>query len=309
MAALLLTLLSGCAGDISSFMDPAGPIASAQRTHLIRVVAITMVAILPVLLLVPLLIWRYRYRNTARYAPDWGFSRPLEFLMWGVPVAIVAVLAVQLWASTRALDPYKPIDLAQAQLKVQVIGLDWKWLFIYPDLGIASVGEMAFPAEQPVALELTTDTVMQSFMIGALAGQVYTMPGMETQLHILAHQPGTFQGQNMQYNGDGFAQQKFDAVAMIPADFADWVARVRADGVPLDTGSYATLAQRTTKAAAHAALGTDAMPGDTLYFHPVNAGLFETVIGRYHQGQKLGPAEQPGAPGYAPPASADGGPE
>ena len=173
-------LMSGCAAAGLSFLDPQGPMASAQLAHLLKMSAITLVVVLPVLVLVPLLAWRYRYKNKrARYAPEWEYSGPLELAMWGVPAVIVVLLGTQLWRNTIALDPYAPLGLSRPVV-VQVVGLDWKWLFIYPELGIASVGELAVPAGTPLALRLTSDTVMQSFIVSALGSQIYAMPGMTT---------------------------------------------------------------------------------------------------------------------------------
>ncbi len=209
------------AGASDSFMDPQGPIAAVQRTHMLRATALIMIAVIPVLVLVPLIALRYRRRknSSAAYRPDWDFSARLEFMMWGVPVVIVALLSFYLWKATHRLDPYAAPFGQEPALRVQVVGLDWKWLFIYPDLGIASVGELGIPVKQQVAMTLTTDTVMQSFMIPALAGQIYAMPGMTTQLHLVADTPETMQGENTQYNGRGFTKQKFATRAMQPDDF------------------------------------------------------------------------------------------
>ena len=305
LGVLALLLLSGCSDQRNSFLDPGGPIAAAQRAHMLEVVAWTMIAILPVFILVPLMFWRYRYRNKkARYTPDWEFSGWLDLVMWGGPFVIVAVLSTQLWKSTHALDPYKPIASAEAPVNVQVVGLDWKWLFIYPDLGIATVNELAFPVGASVAMDLTTDTVMQSLMIPALAGQIYAMPGMRTKLHVLADETGRFEGENTQFSGKGFTKQKFEAIAVTSGDFALWVAKVKADGVPLDTATYDQLATASTGAQAHDALGSPKMPEGVLYFSEVEAALFATVLGRYTQGTAVPSALQPGAVGYTPQAAA-----
>lgn len=302
-AALLagVPMLASCSPQPDSFLDPGGPIAAAQRAHLIEIVAWTMVAIVPVFVGVPLMLWRYRYRNgKARYTPDWEFSGLLDAVMWGVPFVIVAVLSTMLWRSTYALDPYAALASDRPPLEVQVVGLDWKWLFIYPDLDIATVGEMAFPDGTSVTLDLTTDTVMQSFMISALAGQIYAMPGMRTRLHVLADAPGRFEGENTQFTGAGFAEQKFDAVAMTRADFEAWTERVRAEGVPLDAAAYAQLATSSTRAQVHEAMGTPAMPDGVTYFSGIDPDLFEKVLRRYMQGTPVPPSEQPGAVGYDP---------
>lgn len=293
------------AGASDSFMDPQGPIAAVQKTHLLRATGLILIAVIPVLLLVPLIALRYRRRKggTAAYRPDWDFSAKLEFLMWGVPVVIVAILSFYLWKATHRLDPYAAPFGDEPALRVQVVGLDWKWLFIYPDLGIASVGELGIPVKQQVAMTLTTDTVMQSFMIPALAGQIYAMPGMTTQLHVVADQPETMQGENTQYNGRGFTKQKFQTVAMQPDEFDAWVEKVRGNGILLDPTTYQTLAMRTDRDEVQAALGTTQMPENALYFKLDDGDLFHTILHRYHSGKALPLDQQPGTTEFGQEAS------
>ncbi|GAB4547951.1 MAG: ubiquinol oxidase subunit II [Ruegeria sp.] len=283
-----------------SFLNPQGPIAEAQRVHLLRATALILVAVIPVLVLVPLIALRYRRRarSEAAYRPKWEFSPLLETAMWGVPVVIVALLSFYLWKATHRLDPYAATFGDEPALRVQVVGLDWKWLFIYPDLGIATVGEFGVPTKQQVALTLTTDTVMQSFMVPALAGQIYAMPGMTTQLHLVADAPGKMQGENTQYNGRGFTKQKFQTVAMPPPDFDAWVERVRQNGIVLDPATYRTLAMRTDRDEVQAALGTAQMPDNALYFRLDDGDLFHSILGRYHNGQPLPQDQQPGTAQY-----------
>lgn len=302
MLAAIVVLLASVqvAGASDSFMDPQGPIAAVQKTHLLRATVLILIAVIPVLVLVPVIALRYRRRKggNAAYRPDWDFSAKLEFLMWGVPVVIVAILSVYLWKATHRLDPYKAPFGDDPALRVQVVGLDWKWLFIYPDLGIASVGELGIPVKQQVAMTLTTDTVMQSFMIPALAGQIYAMPGMTTQLHLVADTPETMQGENTQYNGRGFTKQKFETLAMTPQDFNAWVERVRSNGIALDQPTYRTLAMRTDRDEVQAALGTDKMPERALYFTLDDGDLFHSILHRYHSGQPLPLDQQPGTAAF-----------
>jgi cytochrome o ubiquinol oxidase subunit II len=202
------------ATPVLSFLDPQGPVAAAQRAHLIDVVLLLLIVVVPVLVLTPIVVWRYRLNGSARYTPAWSFFLPLEFVIWGVPIAIVVVLAVWLWENTEKLDPYKPLaSAADPPLRVKVVGYDWKWLFIYPQFNIASIGEFAFPAGRPLDILLTSDTVMQSFFIPALGSQIYAMAGMVTKLHLLANAPGSFRGENTQFNGNGFYLQAFTATA------------------------------------------------------------------------------------------------
>ena len=169
-------LLSGCADKSQSFLTSRGPVSALEYHHSRLITLITLIVVAPVIIGVPLLAWRYRYGNTrARYAPHWDFSYALEWPMWLVPVAIVVVLSAYLWNYTHTLDPYRSLAADEQLVRVQVVGLGWKWLFIYPDYGIATVGEMAFRQDRPVSMKLTTDAVMQSFMIPAFGGQIYAM--------------------------------------------------------------------------------------------------------------------------------------
>lgn len=284
----------------NNFMDPQGPVASVQKTHLLRATALILIAVVPVLVLVPMLALRYRRRKGARsaYRPNWDFSAGLEFVMWGVPVVIVALLSFYLWKSTHRLDPYATTFGEKPALRVQVVGLDWKWLFIYPDLGIATVGQFGIPVNRQVAMTLTTDTVMQSFMIPALAGQIYAMPGMTTQLHLVADAEGEMQGENTQYNGRGFSKQKFATLAMQSDEFDTWVDHVQKSGVLLNPVTYRTLAMRTDRDEVQAALGTPQMPDNALYFRLDDGDLFQSILGRYHNGQPLPQDQQPGTAQY-----------
>ena len=292
--------LAGCDVGDDSFIDPGGPVAEAQRDHFFWVIGITMIAVAPVLIGVPLLVLRYRLRDRkADYRPNWDFSWPLEFAVWGVPFTIITVLGVMLFHNTHKLDPYKRIDPdGPAPLEVQVIGLDWKWLFIYPEQNIATVGEVAFPAGRDVSFSLTSDTVMQSFAIRALAGQIYAMPGMTTDLNVVAFEPGAFRGENMQFNGDYFATQKFDALAMTHADFETWVERVRKSPARLDAQAYAVVAERSDKTMLAERFPDTGAPPASVYFGEVEGGLFAERLGYYHTGTPIPPDRQPGAKAY-----------
>jgi cytochrome o ubiquinol oxidase subunit II len=249
-----------------------------------------LIVVAPVLLVAPFFAWRYRYGGSARYTPKWSFSWPLEIVIWGIPAAIAVVLAVWLWRNTHALDPYAPLPSKQPPLRVEVVGYDWKWLFIYPDLGIASMGELAFPAGRPLALELTSDTVVESLLIPALGSQIYAMPGRVTRLHLLASEPGRFQGENAQFNGDGYFQQHFLARALTPAGFESWVARVRSQGIPLSVPAYAAIEQRTTLADTRTALGVARGVRGAVFFSEVPPGLFGRIVRSFHTDSAANPA-------------------
>lgn len=278
---ILLMLLGACDGSTHlSFLNPQGPVAQAQRSHFYWVLGILAVLVAgPIFVLLPFFVWRYRYGNKAsRYTPHWEDSRFLGIMAWAGPIAIVIVLAFFVWRDAHRLDPYRPLASDEAPLQVEVIGYDWKWLFIYPEQGIASIGTLALPVGRPVVLHLTSATVMQSFFIPALGSQIYAMGGMVTQLNLQASQPGASLGENTMYNGDGFHQQKFTAHAMRPADFEAWVEKVRVTGLPLDARRLQIVAQPSTHGDLIAALpGAGLMNGD-VYFSGVSRSLFRAVV-------------------------------
>jgi cytochrome o ubiquinol oxidase subunit 2 len=294
-----VVLLSGCTDRDQSFLTPSGPVSALQYHHLLLVTLVTLIVVAPVIVGVPLLAWRYRYGNIkARYAPHWDFSSTLEWPMWLIPLAIVVVLSVYLWTYTHELDPYRSLAADKPPLRVQVVGLDWKWLFIYPDYHIATVGEMAFPQDRSVSMRLTTDTVMQSFMIPALGGQIYAMPGMVTQLNLKADRTGDFEGMNTQYNGNGFHAQHFQAAAMTPQDFDSWVKGVQQNGVTLNAAIYRVLGESSTPAEVHDQFGDAAIPKGVTLFNNVAPNLFAGIVMRYHDDKAVPPAEQPGTATY-----------
>lgn len=241
-------LLGGCAALQLGVVNHAGPVA-AEQWHLYLILAVVLIFVAgPVLLLVPLIAWHYRRSNKGdAYRPDWGFSWPLEILVWIPPIGIVIGLSALLWSSTHRLDPYRPLASARPPLEVQVVALDWKWLFIYPEEGIATVNQLVIPVGRPVHLSLTSGTVMQSLLIPQLAGQIYAMAGMTTQLHFAASRPGVFRGENTQYNGRGFQDQKFDVTATDAETYERWIARARDSGRPLDEAALARITARSVQ--------------------------------------------------------------
>jgi cytochrome o ubiquinol oxidase subunit II len=270
---------------VVSFLNPHGQIAAAQQQHFINVNLLMMIVILPVLVGVPLIAWHYRYGNAkARYTPHWDHSWWLEGLIWGGPLAVVTVLGIWLAHGTSTLDPYRPLKTANAPLKVDVIGYDWKWLFVYPQLHIASVGQLLFPEHTELAMRLTTDTVMQSFLIPALGSQVYAMAAMQTRLHLISDSTGQFLGENTQYDGMGFQHQKFIARATTPQGFRDWVASVKANGIPLSAKAYSVIRERNTVPEVRAELKAGRMPPGGVFFNHVTPDLFRNVMMSFHGG-------------------------
>lgn len=279
--AVIPLLLGACAGnEHMSFLDPQGPVAHAQMVHFYWVLGIMAVFVAaPIFLVLPLLLWRYRYGNTAaRYTPKWRDNGVIVLMTWGGPILIVCALGFLVWRDSHRLDPYKPLPSSQPALQVQVIGYDWKWLFIYPDQGIATIGTFVMPVGRPVTLHLTSATVMQSFLIPALGGQIYAMGGMVTQLNLEARHEGQFLGENTMYNGNGFHFEKFVAVAKQPADFNAWVREVRTTGMPLDQRILAMISQSNTREQLVTQLPRAAVHGTDVYLTGVTADLFRRVV-------------------------------
>lgn len=278
-AVIPLALLAGCGSGIS-FLDPHGPVAATQRDLFFEIIGWMMIVVVPAIVLVPFVAWRFRRTaKNAVYRPTWQFSWPLEILVWGVPIVLVCILATLIAGKARSLDPYAAIPSDKPPLEVEVIGLDYKWLFVYPEQNVASVGVLAVPVDRPVRFRLTSDTVMQSFMIPALGSQIYAMAGMVTELNLLANRPGVLLGQNTQFNGFGFQNQKFDALAMPEADFDRWIASAKGVGRPLDEGAYAIVSQKGKLADLRSEFDFD--PSKGLIFSGVDPNLFTTVVARY----------------------------
>lgn len=278
-APLLLLPLGACNWVV---MSPSGDVAMQQRDLILVSTLLMLLIIVPVMAMTVWFAWRYREKaQTKDYDPDWDHSTSLELLIWSAPLLIIIALGAITWTSTHLLDPYRPIervdakrkvDPAAKRLQVEVVALDWKWLFIYPELGIATVNELAAPVDQPIEFKITSATLMNSFFVPALAGQVYAMPGMQTVLHAVANKPGNFDGFSANYSGAGFSNMRFRFHAMGQAGFDQWVAKVKASGAKLDRATYVKLEQPSEKVPPmyfggvepklfHAALNMCAQPG------------------------------------------------
>ncbi len=271
--------LSGCGGDGASFLYPHGTVAAAQRQWLFEVTGLVMIVVLPVLVLVPLVAWRYRRGAAVPYRPDWAFSWPLEFAVWGIPVAIVAAISYIIIAGETGFDPYAG-QSKKPPLVVQVVALDWKWLFIYPGQNIATIGTLALPQGQPVSFALTSDATMQSFLIPSLGSQIYAMAGMVTRLHLMADRPGTLLGENTLYNGVGYMNEKFRVLVMPPHDFASWTAKIHEQGRTLDEPAFRALSKVGTVQDTKKLF--DVAPDATLSFASVKPNFFNAIVSKYH---------------------------
>lgn len=252
-------LLAGCNTVV---MNPSGDIA-AQQGHLIVVSTILMLLIIvPVIALTFLFAWRYRHTqtdNSVPYDPEWDHSTMLELIIWGAPLLIIIALGLLTWITTHTLDPYRPLERIDANrpipattkpLEVDVVALDWKWLFIYPEQGIATVNELAAPVDRPIRFKITASTVMNSFYIPELAGQIYAMPSMETSLNAVSNKPGEFEGFSANYSGAGFSDMRFTFHSVSNEGFDQWVQSVKT-GDKLDHAGYLELEKPSIKVAAH----------------------------------------------------------
>ncbi|MFC5758498.1 ubiquinol oxidase subunit II [Rhizobium sp. GCM10022189] len=269
---LPLFFLAGCNMVV---MSPSGDIAAQQRDLIIVSTVLMLLIIVPVIFLTLFFAWRYRRSNTAAtYAPEWHHSTRLEIVIWSAPLAIIIALGAVTWISTHKLDPYRPLDRIDADraipadtkpLIVEVVALDWKWLFFYPDLGIATVNELAAPVDVPINFKITASSVMNSFYIPALAGQIYAMPGMETKLHAVINKEGEYDGFSANYSGEGFSHMRFKFHGLNQQGFDAWVAQVKQRGTMLSRDAYLKLEKPSEKEPVH-------------YYASADADLYDAIL-------------------------------
>ena len=240
--AILLIGAAALGGCSEGVLDPKGPIASAERLIMLNSTGIMLAIVIPTIFATLATAFWFRASNSrARYLPDFDYSGRLELLVWSIPIMTVLLVGGVSWISSYDLDPPKGIASAAKPVRVQVVSLDWKWLFIYPDEGIASVNHLTVPADTPISFELTSSGVMNSFFVPQLGGQIYTMAGMVTRLHLLADQTGTYPGMSANYSGAGFSDMYFNVDAVPSERFAQWVSATRTTGPVLDGQTYADL--------------------------------------------------------------------
>ncbi|MFA5996890.1 MAG: ubiquinol oxidase subunit II [Candidatus Paceibacterota bacterium] len=226
--------------------NPKGVLAIEERNLIVTAICLMLVVVIPVFIMLFSFVWRYRAGNTkAKYMPDWQNNKVLEIIWWGIPAVIITILATITWTSSHTLDPYKPLESNVKPITIEVVALDWKWLFIYPELNIATVNLVEFPVGTPVNFKITADAPMNSFWIPQLAGQIYAMPGMDTKLHVMANEAGEYAGMSSNYSGFGFNGMKFIAKATSQEEFNSWVEQVRLSPVALSQNEYNALSKQS----------------------------------------------------------------
>ncbi|MDB6081389.1 MAG: Ubiquinol oxidase subunit 2 [Chlamydiia bacterium] len=225
-------------------LNPKGLIALKESDLFVTATLLMLIIVVPVLVLTFAIIWKYRAGNTeAKYTPDWDNSITAECLWWGLPCLIILALSIITWTSTHELDPYKPLDVPTKPITIQVVALQWKWLFIYPEEKIVTVNFVQFPKETPINFQITADAPMNSFWIPQLGGQIYAMPGMKTKLHLIANEVGSFNGLSANLSGEGFAGMTFIAKASTRKDFETWVDTIKRSAIPLNLDGYNKLVE------------------------------------------------------------------
>ncbi|MEX3960314.1 ubiquinol oxidase subunit II [Trinickia symbiotica] len=263
---------SGCD---AALLDPKGTVGAAEKALILTSTLTMLIVVVPVIVLTLLFAWRYRASNTAAsYSPKWAHSTAVEVVVWTIPALIILYLGLLTWRTTHELDPYRPLASKVKPMEVDVVALDWKWLFIYPDLGIATVNQVVFPVGTPVEFRITSDSVMNSFFIPQLGSQIYAMAGMQTQLHLIADYPGDYAGLSANYSGEGFSDMKFRAIAVDRVRFAAWVDKVRASPQHLSMDVYGAVAKPD-----------EHVP--VMYFSSIDPKLFRKIIAKYNNGNVL----------------------
>ncbi len=259
-----LALLAGCGGK--AVLAPAGPIARAQLIILLDSLTIMLAVIIPVIVAILAFAWWYRQSNTrARFLPSFAYSGRLELLVWSIPTLVVVFLGGIAWIGSHDLDPAVPIPSSAQPLEIQVVSLDWKWLFIYPGQGVASVNRLFVPAGVPLRFRLTSATVFNVFWVPQLGSQLYCMAGMAGTLYLKADHPGVYPGLSAHFSGDGFPDMNFDVQAVTPAQFTSWTAATHAAGPVLDDAAYRALLVPTQRV-------------EPFTYRSVRPGLFDAIV-------------------------------
>jgi len=261
-----LNTLRGAWTCREGLLDPQGPVSATEVSILVDASAIMLAIVVPTILATCVFAWWFRASNArAKYRPKFTYSGRIELVVWSIPLMVILLLGGVSWIGSHQLDPATPLESAIAPLEIEVVSLDWKWLFLYPDQGIASVNRLVVPAGTPIHFKLTSASVLSSFFVPQLGSMIYTMNGMTTQLNLLADGPGEFRGLSSHFNGDGFYGMHFILSAVSPAQFAAWVAQTREAGPVLDAAAYRILSRQSL----------DVAP---FTYRAAQAGLFRDIV-------------------------------
>lgn len=279
LLATLVAVGAAASSRAEGVLDPQGPIAAAERTILLNSTTIMLVVVVPVILLILAFAWWYRASNTgASYEPNWAESGRIEFVVWSIPAMVVLLLAGVAWTGSHDLDPARKLPSKLQAVRIEVVSLDWKWLFIYPDSEVATLNQVVVPAGVPIEFVLTSTNVMNAFWVPQLGSQIYTMPGMTTRLNLLADRAGDYPGLSSNFSGDGFSDMRFVVHAVPAAAFSSWLGQAQAEGEMLDARAYSKLART----------GSDV---SLKTYGSVERGLFERIE-RESTGSPADPEEQ-----------------
>ena len=269
--------LTACSPQQMLGLQPGGPISRAEDELLAITFWMMLSVLVPVFVMTAWFSWQYRASNKkANYAPKWDASPKIETAIWLLPALVVLLLATITWIYTHRLDPFKPLNTDIKPLEVQVIALDWKWLFIYPEQKVAAVNELVIPGNRPISFKITSDTVMNSFFIPRLGGQIFAMAGMQTELQLMADKPGHYFGENTQFSGHGFPYQNFKAIVGTEQQFENWVHKARQSSQQLTLQQFQSLALPSSR-------------NPVTYYSSVESGLFKEVIHKYNSSPKSTP--------------------
>ncbi|HET6863996.1 MAG TPA: ubiquinol oxidase subunit II [Candidatus Saccharimonadales bacterium] len=260
-------------------LETRGVIAHKERSLILLAVGLCAIVVIPVYVMLVGFAWKYRAGNkNSRYEPNFDHSRLFESLWWGIPLTIIAILAVMAWRSSHELDPFKPLASSNPPLTIQVVSLQWKWLFIYPRQGIASVNYLRIPVNTPISFEITSDAPMNSFWIPQLGGQIYAMSGMSTKLSLMASQTGKYYGESANISGDGFAGMHFLAEATNQPAFTSWAAQTKKENSKLSLNTYSLLAKPSQN-------------NPVAYYGNVSQGLYSYVVNKFITPPNFSPVE------------------
>lgn len=258
------------------WLDPAGSIAESERNIFIFTISLAAIVVIPVYIMLFVFALRYREGSKkAKYKPEWHHNTWLEVAWWGIPILIIAILAVTVWITTHRLDPYNAIESDAETVEVQVVALEWKWLFIYPDYGIATVNELKLPANTPIHLTLAADAPMSAFWVPSLGSQIYSMNGMSSQLNLIAKRLGNYKGYNTNINGEGYSKMDFDVPVVRSDEFVSWASRVAKSKVGLGEAEYERLAKPSVE-------------NKPLEYRLLDSELYDMIIMKYMSPMDMG---------------------